>query len=352
MSACTPGVVLDQDASVQGTFMYEGCKLSYRRWGKTCARPVVLLHGFMQSAESWDAVASSLKDDFCVYALDFIGHGASEKTKNPARYAYEDMALSVDRLIRQVCLPAWRERIEQDADGSALEMQCSEQEEQRTQELSTFEGQTERSEQRAPIPLSCNDLANLRVHVIGYSMGGRIALHLLYTSTDVIQSMVLEGCNLGCADEEAFKEADTRNRSWVERLRTDGMEKFVQYWEELPMFATQKELGLDVSAHAARAANDAESMALCLEGAGKQAMPPTAEILCSIKRAVGDCDPLFILYIYGSKDPKSAAVAQKLKELGVQIQTINAGHNVHLEALMLYLEKIRKFLSCDAGYQL
>ena len=51
-----------------------------------------------------------------------------------------------------------------------------------------------------------------------------------------------------------------------------------------------------------------------------------------------------VLYIYGDKDEKSALVAQKLSAVGASVSAINVGHNVHLEAPMLYLREIQNFL--------
>ena len=51
-----------------------------------------------------------------------------------------------------------------------------------------------------------------------------------------------------------------------------------------------------------------------------------------------------VLYIYGDKDKKSALVAQKISAVGASVSAINVGHNVHLEAPMLYLREIQNFL--------
>ena len=298
----------------EGSFSYKGCSYFYRRWGSPGNPVVVLLHGFMQSSASWNDLACLLQEHYCVYALDFIGHGQSDASLNPERYSYEDMASSVDYFIREV-------------------------------------------------------LHVSQVHLVGYSMGGRIALSLIASSCDVLASVVLESCNLGCANEEERTEAAKRNQSWVHRLRCDGMEAFVEYWEDLPLFKTQKELGYHKVLHASRASNNPACMALCLEGAGKQAMPLSGNTLgvlrwvlqgdagnetsgrcgeasvregaCSVSRKQSR---LPLLYLYGSKGEKSKAVANQLSEVGALVSSIDAGHNVHLEALMLYFKEVQNFL--------
>ena len=298
----------------EGSFSYKGCSYFYRRWGNPGNPVVVLLHGFMQSSASWNDLACLLQERYCIYALDFIGHGQSDASLNPERYSYEDMASSVDYFIRKV-------------------------------------------------------LHVSQVHLVGYSMGGRIALSLVASSRDVLASVVLESCNLGCANEEERTAAAKRNQSWVHRLRCDGMEAFVEYWEDLPLFKTQKELGYHKVLHASRASNNPACMALCLEGAGKQAMPLSGNTLDVLRCVLqGDAENetsgrcgevgapegacpvshkqsrLPLLYLYGSKDEKSKLVANQLSAVGALVSSIDAGHNVHLEAPMLYFKEVQNFL--------
>lgn len=302
------------------SFTYKRCSFFYQLWGNPELPPVVLLHGFMQSSTSWDSIARSLTNRFCVYVLDFIGHGLTEKSKKPARYTYEDMAASVDYFLRKVV--------------------CAQEKRGREKRVHTRRDLTNRSQTK--------HTQTKRAHVIGYSMGGRIALRLLQTSSDVLASVVLESCNLGCATQAERTEAAQRNQGWVDRIQHDGMEAFVNYWETLPMFATQKGLGWDKLLHVSRAANDPTSMVLCLQGSGKQAMPLTEVTLEAVRtqRQMG----LPMLYIYGDKDAKSAAVAATLEAEGVLVSAIPAGHNVHLEAPMLYLKEVVHFLAnTEAG---
>lgn len=362
-----------------GSFTYKKCSYFYQRWGDPERPPLVLLHGFMQSSTSWEPIAASLKLHFCVYAVDFIGHGLSSKSKNPARYTYEDMAASIDYFLRKVvCRPS-----DSATKPSNLANKISRRVTSKPSKRAVskpFKKTVSRLSKRA-FPLlkslrkssgDCAGEQSVRAHVVGYSMGGRIALALMKTSCDVLASVILESCNLGCATDGEQQEAAKRNSAWVNRIREEGMEEFVNYWETLPLFETQKELGFDKILHFSRAANDPECMALCLEGAGKQAMPLSGETLTNIKKAIAsqrdekrfqtaatkqdetrsqandsEADSrkgIPVLYIYGDKDEKSTLVAQKLSAVGASVSAINVGHNVHLEAPMLYLREIQNFL--------
>ncbi len=70
-------------------------------------------------------------------------------------------------------------------------------------------------------------------------------------------------------------------------LRNNGIEEFVEYWETLPLFESQREMGLDEELRPERLANDAESMALCLEGAGKHAMPDASQAFAVVAKHLG-----------------------------------------------------------------
>jgi len=55
-----------------------GLKLHYLDWGTENKPPMVLLHGGLQTAHSWDFVAFALRNRYHVRALDQRGHGDSD----------------------------------------------------------------------------------------------------------------------------------------------------------------------------------------------------------------------------------------------------------------------------------
>ncbi|MBT3363981.1 MAG: alpha/beta hydrolase [Chloroflexi bacterium] len=78
-----------------------GLKLHYLDWGNTKEQTMLLLHGFIAHAHSWDGFAAKMQDKYHVIALDQRGHGDSEWSKDGA-YASEDfgddLAIFVDTL--------------------------------------------------------------------------------------------------------------------------------------------------------------------------------------------------------------------------------------------------------------
>lgn len=63
---------------VSAFFNSDGLKLHYLRWGPEGAQPIILLHGLRAYAQTWQSLADSLGDNYCLYALDQRGRGLSD----------------------------------------------------------------------------------------------------------------------------------------------------------------------------------------------------------------------------------------------------------------------------------
>jgi pimeloyl-ACP methyl ester carboxylesterase len=58
-------------------FYSDRLKLQFWDWGTNGKPALILVHGGLDHARSWDATARALRDDYHVYALDLRGHGNS-----------------------------------------------------------------------------------------------------------------------------------------------------------------------------------------------------------------------------------------------------------------------------------
>lgn len=243
--------------------------------------PVILLHGFAQTPASWNAVAAALQErGHRVCAVDLLGS------------------------------------IRPGFGGAPCE--------------------------RASMAAVCAHLASLVRHIaagedapllVGYSMGGRLAAETLVRYPDLpLEALVLEGAGLGPANEEARASLARRNGEWGVRLRAEGVEAFMDWWETLPLFATQRDLPAAVRAavRAERTANDAETLARVLEAWGAQHQAAESDTLAALARA--HAAGTSVLYVAGERDAKYCAVADRVRAAGLRATTVpNAGHNVHLE---------------------
>ncbi len=154
--------------------------VAIRRRGNTrgCPRPpIVLLHGFTGDASTMDVLAERLERDHTVVVPDLMGHGDSS---GPAS------AHSVDAMAAHV-----------------LEM------------VAALEIET-------PFDL------------VGYSMGGRVALTLACTRPDAVASVALIGASAGLADPTERAERAAADDALADALVADGLEAFVDRCSGLP----------------------------------------------------------------------------------------------------------------------
>lgn len=243
------------------------------------AAPVILLHGFAQTPRSWDAVANALRAR---------GH----EVHVPDLYA-QARPFSLDAACRRVA------EIVRDVARASGEP-CV---------------------------------------VVGYSMGGRIALETLARAQAAgerlpLSALALEGAGLGPADEAAREAFRARGDAWAADLRENGVAAFMDRWETLPLFASQRALSADVRARVRsdRVAHDAEELASSLTEAGQHCQAGEADSLAALACAA-ECG-VRVVYVHGSLDEKYGAVARRVAELvpAARIEGITrAGHNVHLE---------------------
>ena len=80
-------------------FESDGLKLHYLDWGNKNDQVCILLHGFAQTAHSWDFISLSLSHKYRVIVLDQRGHGDSDWDKDK-RYSTEYFVKDINNLIK------------------------------------------------------------------------------------------------------------------------------------------------------------------------------------------------------------------------------------------------------------
>lgn len=130
------------------TFDADGVRLAYDDTG--AGDPVVLVHGFASSRrETWDGWPEALVDaGHRVLALDVRGHGESDKSHDSAAYGPDELAGDVVALLDHLALDA--------------------------------------------------------AHLVGYSMGARISMHVLLDHPERVQRAVLAGVGERTLHEERY----------------------------------------------------------------------------------------------------------------------------------------------------
>ena len=183
----------------------------------------------------------------------------------------------------------------------------------------------------AQLVVSCAQ--NASVVLAGYSMGGRVAAQTLVCHPDLpVAAVVLESAGLGPQDDAGRAALAARSAQWAERLRHEGVEPFMDWWETLPLFATQQSLPPQVrrAVRRERTSFGAEALVRSLEGWGQQHQSLQSETLAALGRArdMG----VSLTYVAGSLDRKYCALADRARDAGLStIAVSGAGHNAHLE---------------------
>jgi len=236
--------------------------------------PLLLLHGFTGGARTMRPLGRKLAGVRHIAAVDLPGHGGSAMQAEPHLFGFEHTVDALARLLdRHHQVPA---------------------------------------------------------DIVGYSMGGRLALGLAVRHPDHVASLSLIGASAGISDPV---ERSARRRSdddLAEDLLEHGLELFVDRWMASPLFASQVRLGPDAlaDARAQRMDNDPEGLAGSLRGAGAGSQPSYWQDLAGIHAPT--------LLVVGDEDPRFRATAIRLAA-GLPHSTISvvpeAGHAPHLENL-------------------
>jgi 2-succinyl-6-hydroxy-2,4-cyclohexadiene-1-carboxylate synthase len=224
---------------------------------------LVLLHGFTNTGASWDEVMAALPQRYRPLAPDIRGHGTASA-------------------VRPVSLPGVL------SDVSAMAT--------------------------APFTL------------VGYSMGGRLALHVAQALPGRVRRLVLIGASPGIADpaeRAARRAADDALAAEVEAMT---IEAFADRWAQTAVLADQRP-EVQAAIRAQRLRNTPAGLAAALRGLGTGALPPLWDRLGDLTARVE--------IVVGERDAKFQAIAGEMAAAlpDARVHVLGgAGHAAHLEA--------------------
>ena len=160
--------------------------------------------------------------------------------------------------------------------------------------------------------------------LVGYSMGGRLALHAALREPGRYAALVLLGAHAGIeSGRHERRAADEELAAWMEDR---PIEEVVARWEGNPVFATQSE-GLRELQREDRLRHDPRNLARLLRSGGQGAVEPVWDRLGALE--------LPVLALAGALDTAYAEAAQRLAAAvpdGRAVTIPGAGHAAHLEA--------------------
>ena len=175
-----------------------------------------------------------------------------------------------------------------------------------------------------------------RAAYVGYSLGGRTALHLAAAHPALVQHLALVGANPGIDDATERAARAAADHELAQRLRNEGVPAFLEWWLEQPLFSG---LVVDDTARADRLRNTAEGLARSLELAGTGAQESLWPLLASFGMPV--------LAIAGEHDTKFTALARQIATAaphGAYLAVQGASHACHLQRPAVVADAIVEFL--------
>ncbi|MFJ7931480.1 2-succinyl-6-hydroxy-2,4-cyclohexadiene-1-carboxylate synthase [Peribacillus sp. NPDC096448] len=247
--------------------------------------PLVLLHGFTGNRDTWKFLIPLLSDRYTLIMVDIIGHGMSASPADHRRYELEKVAEDIKYILDVLHFP--------------------------------------------------------KAHILGYSMGGRLGLGFACLYPEYVDTLILESASPGLLTEEEREIRRGNDGKLAERILVNGMEAFVDQWENIPLFESQKRLSAKTrtAIREQRLANDPAGLSNSLLGMGTGSQASYWEQLQTLDFPV--------LLVTGELDSKFCDIADSMKKRlkRAEWKIINdAGHAIHVEVGEKFGKIISEFL--------
>jgi len=244
---------------------------------------VICLHGFAENLSTWEFI----RLDHCQMVLiDLVGHGNSEKPDSIEPYSLPVILRQLHRLIQH--------------------------------------------------------LGHHKYALLGYSMGGRLALAYALAYSQEVTRLVLESSSYGECD--ALNKAKRREHDiWLAKaIQENGIAWFNRYWSGLDLFASQNHLPQVVRDKISerRLLNTPHALANTLLGIGQGLFPCFKDQITYLSMPV--------LYISGEYDDKYGKMGREFEQLnpGIRREIIRGvGHNTHIENPRMFNNVVNNWLS-------
>lgn len=265
------------------TISLDGHRWHYHTWGSPHNPLLLLLHGFTGSSASWAELGQRWSTHHYVVAPDLPGHGQTPASANP-------QAISLAETARR-------------------------------------------------LSLLLNHLSRDKAAVLGYSMGGRLALHMGIRNGKQISKLILESASPGLSQPLERQMRQQHDRDLAKAIESRGLEWFITYWADLPLFESQP-AWLRRSENSIRASQSSFGLAQSLRGAGTGEQDSLWDALSMLHM------PVFL--ITGALDTKFSTIAQEMTRHSPRLtwmQVENTGHNVHGERPNQFFKLVSHFLT-------
>ncbi len=263
------------------SFPFKEGRFCYSLDGNLNRSKILCLHGFLGSRKDFKPLFEQLSEEFCCISVDLPGHGRT-RINQASGYGIAATAQGLIRLIQ------------------ALDV------------------------------TPC--------YLVGYSMGGRLALYLACCFPQYFSGVLLVSASPGLATELERAERRKKDEALAVSLETDVWPNVVRQWYNQPLFSTLKNHPSFETLLQSRYNNCPFELARSLRGMGTGVQPSLWEALSHLK--------LPLTLVAGALDLKFMAINQAMTDCcsSAQLVTVPTGHAVHFEAPALFEDILRNAL--------
>ncbi len=253
--------------------------------GKSTHTPLVFLHGFMGSASDWDLIIQKINHKYFCISIDLPGHGQSTNADQLGDiWTFDRLSSRIAGLLK------------------FLEIQ--------------------------------------RSVLIGYSLGGRIALSFASIYPQSVSTLVLESASPGLQNPQERMARVKTDQIHAERLVHEPLEQFLENWYDLPLFGEIKNHSKYPDLLRRRLKNNPALLAKALEAFSPGRQADLWDKLTALTMPVN--------LICGEKDTKYLDMMKTIKKNNPRFLLKifkSCGHNVHFEKPVLFAEHLLDVLS-------
>ncbi|GGB13588.1 2-succinyl-6-hydroxy-2,4-cyclohexadiene-1-carboxylate synthase [Agarivorans gilvus] len=244
---------------------------------------LVLLHGFLGCGRDWQELISQLSQHYYCVTVDIPGHGMSARQGLKPRHAFKDFSQQLSQCLKRLKINQY--------------------------------------------------------YLLGYSLGGRLALHHALYAPKGLQHLIIESAHPGLSDPDARQQRLVHDNRWADRWLKEPLDELLQEWYQQPVFANltaaQRQQLIK-----RRAQQERSGLAATLRACSLGLQSDLSAQLEQLKMPLD--------FIGGSLDNKYQGLAKRLQQQHPRLRWHSieqAGHNCHFEQPTLFLQLLSSVLA-------
>lgn len=255
---------------------------NYSLTGNRYNPKILFLHGFLGNYQDFNSVISLLFPNYCCLAVDLPGHGKTQVTGDESYYNISNTARGLIALL--------------------------------------------------------DELGTDKCYLLGYSMGGRLALYLTLHFPERFNKVVLESASPGLKTEKDRSHRLQADLELAQKLENSNIKEFLLEWYDRPLFQSLKNSPKFDIILESRVANSPIELAKSLRNMGTGNQPSLWEKLAE--------NQIPLLLLAGECDDKFKNINTEMANLcpSASLKIVpNAGHNIHFENVEFFVKLVREF---------